>query len=187
MLKRLFSRTRQTSNVRSVYERIVAQARQSELYSRLLVPDTVDGRFDMIILHTDAVMGHLQQGDAADREFAQSLIDEVFRDMDRSLREMGVGDMGVGKRVKKMATVYFGRAKAYAEARSAGNGAVAEALWRNVYASDPRFREKASELSSYAARVHENAASHERAAIRNGQLHWADDLLAAAVVSTDIS
>ena len=75
----------------------MAQARRAELYSELGVADTLDGRFDMIILHNDAVMYHMQAGDDRDRVFAQALIDELFRDMDRSLREMGVGDMGVGK------------------------------------------------------------------------------------------
>ena len=95
----------------------MAQARRAELYSELGVADTLDGRFDMIILHNDAVMYHMQAGDDRDRVFAQALIDELFRDMDRSLREMGVGDMGVGKRVKKMATVYYGRANGLCRVR----------------------------------------------------------------------
>jgi cytochrome b pre-mRNA-processing protein 3 len=137
LLKRLFSRTPQTNPVRSVYEAIVALARQPVLYTDLAVPDTLDGRFDMIILHADAVVAHMQAGDDDDQEFAQNLIDEVFRDMDRSLREMGVGDMGVGKRVKKMATVYYGRADAYARARSQGDDDhLADAILRNVYAGN---------------------------------------------------
>ena len=75
LLKRLFYRSRQTLPVRSVYEAIVARARQPELYTTGGVPDTLDGRYDMIVLHTDAVMVHLQQGSEADKTFAQELID----------------------------------------------------------------------------------------------------------------
>jgi cytochrome b pre-mRNA-processing protein 3 len=63
LLKRLFSRSPQTNPVRSVYEAIVALARQPVLYTDLAVPDTLDGRFDMIILHADAVVAHMQAGE----------------------------------------------------------------------------------------------------------------------------
>lgn len=170
LLKRLFSRSRQTLPVRSVYEAIVAQARQPGLYTAAGVPDTLDGRYDMIVLHADAVMTHLQQGGEPDKAFAQELIDEVFRDMDRSLREMGVGDMGVGKRVKKMATVYYGRANAYASARAEGEGALEAALLRNVYAGDESRADNARVLAAYTADLHRAVAALSRDEIRAGKL-----------------
>jgi hypothetical protein len=73
--------------------------------------------------------------------------------MDRSLREMGVGDMGVGKRVKKMATVYYGRADAYARARSQGDDDLAAAILRNVYAGDEvRAGKKQARLAGMTSR-----------------------------------
>ncbi len=170
ILKSILSRTQKLTPARTVYEAIVAQARQTELYSDLAVPDTLDGRFDMIILHNDAVMCHMQAGDEPDRVFAQGLIDELFRDMDRSLREMGVGDMGVGKRVKKMATVYYGRASAYAEARADGDKSLATALMRNVFEGDVSFAASAERLASYAGLLHEAVGSMDRLQIRAGKL-----------------
>jgi cytochrome b pre-mRNA-processing protein 3 len=178
LLKRLFSRSRQSLPVRSVYEAIVARARQPELYTAGGVPDTLDGRYDMIVLHTDAVMVHLQQGSEADKAFAQELIDEVFRDMDRSLREMGVGDMGVGKRVKKMATVYYGRANAYAGARAGGQDSLEAALLRNVYAGDDGKAGCARRLAAYACALHHAVAVLSRDDIRAGNLQLPDIRLA---------
>lgn len=172
LLKRFFSRTRQTAPVRSVYEAIVAQARQPDLYTVAGVPDTLDGRYDMIVLHADAVMVHLQSGSETDKSFAQDLIDELFRDMDRSLREMGVGDMGVGKRVKKMATVYYGRANAYAEGRAKGGDAFVDALLRNVYAGDDDRRAHAEILAAYARSLHDAAGTMSRETVRSGRLEW---------------
>jgi cytochrome b pre-mRNA-processing protein 3 len=170
ILKTLFSRNRVTAPERTVYEAIVAQARQPALYSDFGVPDTLDGRFDMIILHADAVMCHMQRGNGEDKAFAQDMIDELFRDMDRSLREMGVGDMGVGKRIKKMATVYYGRANAYSAARDEGGDAMAGALIRNVYAGDGAMSQQAGEVAHYAAKVHEVVGGMDRSGIRSGRL-----------------
>ena len=170
LLKRLFSRSPRTSPVRSVYEAIVAQARQPDFYLSGGVADSLDGRYDMIVLHADAVMVHLQAGDEADKAFSQELIDELFRDMDRSLREMGVGDMGVGKRVKKMATVYYGRANAYAEGRMNGSAGLEGALLRNVYAGDGSKADCARRLAQYALELHNAMSAVPRDAIRAGRL-----------------
>ena len=170
LLKRLFSRHNKPAPVRSVYEAIVALARQPALYTDLQVPDTVDGRFDMIIMHADAVITHLQAGSDADQAFAQALLDEVFRDMDRSLREMGVGDMGVGKRVKKMATVYFGRVEAYAKARAMGLDELQAAVLRNVYAGEAECSDDARRLAHYQLTLHHVMSGTDTAAIRGGGL-----------------
>ncbi|MEO1160944.1 MAG: ubiquinol-cytochrome C chaperone family protein [Pseudomonadota bacterium] len=125
----------------------------------------------MIILHSDAVMCHMQAGDEPDKVFAQALIDEVFRDMDRSLREMGVGDMGVGKRVKKMATVYYGRANAYANARTEGEAALTAALVRNVFEGAESTTQAAERLAKYTLLLHDAVGAMDRADIRAGNLN----------------
>lgn len=119
----------------ALYRQIVTQARQPVFYRDHAVPDTLDGRFDMIVLHAFLVMRRLKQiaGPEA-QKVSQDLFDLLFADMDSNLREIGVGDLGVGKRVKKMAQAFYGRVEAY----EAGLGAIdpvvlEQALARNLY------------------------------------------------------
>ena len=138
ILDKLFSRMRTApSPAQNAYLQIVAQARQNAFYTQAQVPDSVDGRFDMIVLHACLVMRRLaaDKGSIA-KEFSQELFDEMFLDMDRSLREMGVGDLSVGKKIKKMAQVFYGRAAAYEEGilQYADHPAVLEdAVMRNIF------------------------------------------------------
>ena len=133
IFNRLF--TRKTDNAQVLYEAIVAAARHPVFYSKWHVPDTVNGRFDMIVLHVHLVMERLR-GQGPDAEaMRQKLVDTFFRDMDRSLREMGVGDLGVGKKVRKMSESFYGRILAY---NKAGNDqeALVEVLKRNLFPDD---------------------------------------------------
>jgi cytochrome b pre-mRNA-processing protein 3 len=172
-LRRLFKREGPSDAVRRVYDAIVAQARRPVFYAELGVPDTVSGRFDMIVLHAFLVLDRLRDGGEEARAFAQSLTDELFRDMDRSLREMGVGDLSVGKKVRRMAEVFHGRLAAYAAARSAGAGALTEALARNVYAgAEPQGA--ANRLAGYVLSTAAALAAAERAAIIAGRVTFPD-------------
>ena len=132
IFKRLFQRPAPAA--RNAYEAIVAAARHPVFYAEWGVPDTVDGRFDMIALHAFLVLDRLKG--TADR-FRQDLVDELFRDMDRSLREMGASDVSVGKKVRKMAEVFYGRIAAYDQALVAGPAQLEEAISRNVFADGP--------------------------------------------------
>ncbi len=122
-----------------LYRAAVAAARAPEFYARLGVPDTPDGRFDMIAIHVFLALRRLgqEQGPARDaaRGIAQELTDLLVADMDRNLREMGVGDLSVGKQVKALAAAFRGRVAAYDAAldRPDDAGALAEALGRNVF------------------------------------------------------
>lgn len=117
-----------------LYGTIVAAARRPAFYARWGVPDTAEGRFEMIAIHAFAVMRRLKDMGAAGAGLSQTLYDTLFEDMDRNLREMGIGDMGVGKRIKKLAKAFYGRIAAY-EAGLAGadDEALRTALRRNVY------------------------------------------------------
>ena len=129
ILKRLFQRD--LAPQRSAYEAIVAAARHPVFYADWGVADTIDGRFDMITLHTFLVLDRLK---GSEEVFRQRLVDELFSDMDRSLREMGVGDLSVGKKVRKMAEVFYGRVAAYDQALAGSRDALEAALARNVFA-----------------------------------------------------
>lgn len=120
-----------------LYGAIVAQARTPAFYSSLGVPDTVTGRFEMVVLHTVLVLDRLQR-DQRERALGQKIFDLYCIDMDRSLRELGIGDLGVPKRMKKMTEAFYGRAAAYRAAISAGDAAaLADAICRNVFAGEP--------------------------------------------------
>lgn len=117
----------------SLYRTLVAQARQPRFYADYSVPDSVDGRFELLGLHMFFVLHRLKAGDAAAAELAQVLFDTMFGDMDRSLREMGAGDLGVGKRVRAMAEGLYGRMAAYEAGLATDDAALAAALRRNLY------------------------------------------------------
>jgi cytochrome b pre-mRNA-processing protein 3 len=135
---------------REIYLLIVAKARQPYFYAELGVPDTVDGRFDMITLHAILMIEFIAQGGKSSKALSQQLFDEMFLDMDRSLREMGAGDLSVGKKVRRMAEVFYGRAKAYREALAKlDEDGLTAALARNVYGGEGR-PEHARRLARYA-------------------------------------
>lgn len=137
----------------ALYAAAVAAARDPWFYTALGVPDTLDGRFDLIGLHA-ALLIHRLQGDAAPGpELAQAVFDAMFSDMDQNLREIGVSDLSVGKRVKAMWEAFHGRARAYAAALDANDPvALAAALARNVWREAPGNEAVACTLAAYSLR-----------------------------------
>jgi cytochrome b pre-mRNA-processing protein 3 len=134
MMLRMFSRSTVAPAAKQLYIRIVKQSRLPIFYSAYGVPDTPDGRFDMIALHAALVLRRLRRDGSRSQALAQSLFDLMFADMDHNLREMGVGDLAVGKRVKRMAQGFYGRLVAYeAGLRDQFGNTLSEALKRNVY------------------------------------------------------
>ena len=118
----------------ALYTAAVQAARDPAFYTRFGVPDTLDGRFDMIGLHVSLVMDRLRREASPGPELAQAVFDAMFSDMDFNLREMGVSDMSVGKRVKVMWEALNGRAQAYAAALASGDeDAMTQAVARNVW------------------------------------------------------
>jgi cytochrome b pre-mRNA-processing protein 3 len=95
-----------------LHGKIVAAARRPALYAELGVPDTYDGRFEMVALHAGLVMRRLTGLSGMGEELAQELADSVFRHFDVALREIGIGDVAVPKRLKRMAEAFYGRNKA---------------------------------------------------------------------------
>jgi cytochrome b pre-mRNA-processing protein 3 len=151
MFARLFRRDTEARAIASaLYGAIVAQARNPVLYAQLGVPDTVDGRFEMVVLHTVVFLDRLQREGEAGKAVGQRIFDLHCTDMDRSLRELGIGDLGVPKRMKKIAEGFYGRAAAYGTALAADDeDGLAEAIARNVF----RGADSASTAAPLAAYV----------------------------------
>lgn len=142
--KSLFSRERDRA-AHSLYVAAVDQARTPAFYLTGGVADSLDGRFDLIALHLWLCVARLHRPATGEEALAadalaveEKLLEVHFDDMDQALREMGVGDLGVGKKIKAMAQAFYGRAAAYdaayeAFAADGSRAAFRDALGRNVY------------------------------------------------------
>lgn len=129
-----FRRPSEEAAADSLYRTIVRQARQPSFYVACGVEDTPDGRWDLIAAHAALVLRRLRRQSAQTSELAQALFDLMFADMDQNLREMGVGDLAVGKRIKAMAKAFYGRLAAYDQGLTERDGeALRAALRRNLY------------------------------------------------------
>jgi cytochrome b pre-mRNA-processing protein 3 len=117
-----------------LYCAAVAAARAPAFYAELGVPDTLDGRFDLVSLHVFLLIRRLRALPPPGAELAQAVFDAMFHDMDINLREIGVGDMSVGKKVKIMWEAFHGRSAAYQAALAETDmAALTAALARNVW------------------------------------------------------
>jgi cytochrome b pre-mRNA-processing protein 3 len=132
---------------------IVSRSRAPVFYAKLGVADTVDGRFDLMVLHAWLVLERLRAQRLND--LSQALTDALFTGFDEGLRELGSGDMGLGRRMKTVADAFYGRLKAYGE--SADEGAMRAALERNLYrgADAPHAGEVAGYVLAAKARLEE--------------------------------
>ena len=153
-LRRLIVRPVADPATAALYGACIKQARQPDFYARLSVPDTVDGRFDLLLLHVILVMRRL--GDAMTAK--QRLFDLMYADMDRSLREMGVGDMGIARKMKPMLAAFYGRAAAYERALAAPSDSedsetLTATLARNLYGSVAVAADHADRLAVYVRQV----------------------------------
>jgi len=154
MFQRLRFREDPRDNIRRLYGAIVAQARTPEFYADYAVPDTIEGRFDMVVLHVYLVFRRLASAGEAVRARGQEMFDLFIEDMDASLRELGVGDLSVPRRVRAMAEGYYGRAGAYDAALIVdGDDTLAAALLRNVYAGNEKAEAGARRLARYVRRA----------------------------------
>ncbi len=134
MIFKLFSRKPRNDAAERLYGEIMAAARRPALFLPPYgVPDTLEGRFDMLVLHAFLTIRRLAALPAPAPELAQDLSNQMFSALDRALREMGVGDLAVPKRIARLAADYNGRRTAYDAALGQGEPALAVALARNVY------------------------------------------------------
>ena len=143
-------RTPLRGTIEAIYGMIVTQAREPLFYRDLRVPATVNGRFDMLVLHLWMVLRRLKplEGGTA---LCQALFDRFCEDMDANLREMGVGDLTVPKRMQAFGEAFYGRSAAYDLALTEGKEPLAQALCRNIL--DGEHIECARRLAFYAETV----------------------------------
>jgi len=168
MILRPFRRSAENRTIASLYGMIVAQARAQAFYTDYAVPDTVEGRFDLIVLHLVLFIRRLA---GAHAHIGQRLFDVFCADLDDNLREMGVGDLAVPKRMRRFGEAFYGRQAAYLAALDAGDQKAFEnALARNIFTG--------AGIDSKAARL----ARYARALIRELDVQAEDTLLRGDVV-----
>ena len=167
-----FRRGARPDTISALYGMIVAQARMPCFYQDYAVPDTVDGRFDVIVLHLAAVLERFA-AEPSLRDLGQGLFDHFWQDMDHNLREMGVGDLAVPKRMRSLGEAFYGRAGAYRAALAQDDpNALVEAVARNVYAGAAGAAPE--RLAAYMREIVRELASQEASALAAGRLRFPD-------------
>lgn len=163
---------RRPDTIATLYGMIVAQARLPAFYQVYGVPDTVDGRFELILLHLFVVLRYLD-GNEKDRELGQQLFDLFCKDMDRNLREMGVGDLSVPKEMRRIGEAFYGRASVYEAAlASISAETLRTVLARNVYGRESPEHEGAGRLAHYMMEAIAAVSRQSGGALQQGAVQF---------------
>jgi len=157
MILSLFRKDPAVDAGEALYASAVEQARSALFYADFGVPDTVEGRFEMIVLHVYLILRKLKGDGPGEKKVGQKLFDAMFQNMDASLRELGVGDLSVGRKIRKLAENFFGRVGVYDEALKPGAepGLLIAAIGRNVFEDEaaPGARALAAYVRAAAASI----------------------------------
>ncbi|ABS64527.1 Ubiquinol-cytochrome C chaperone [Parvibaculum lavamentivorans DS-1] len=152
--RNIFGRSPRDETPYALYAGLVAQARSPQFYLHMNVPDTAEGRFEMVALHAFLVLRKLRSGGEEGKALGQKVFDILFDDMDQTLREMGVGDLSVGKKIKALASSFYGRIQAYEEGLGEAAGErLRDALRRNLYGGLQVRDEQVSSMEDYVRRA----------------------------------
>ena len=155
MVFRLFRRSANRNLIGRLSGEIVAAARDPVLFTEYGIDDSLEGRFEAVTLHAVLVLRRLNRMDPPAPEIAQDLTDAIFRSFEIALREIGVGDLSVGKQMQTIAGAFFGRAGAYDRALRGGDTKdLTAAIARNVYGG----RENPDRLARYVETANEALA-----------------------------
>ena len=174
MILTLFRRTPREDTIAVLYGAIVAQARDPAFYRNYGVPDTSNGRLEMIVLHAILVLSRLETEGGAVRPLGQALFDYFCGDVDANLREMGVGDMAVPRKMKAVAEAFYGRKRAYEAALAVpGLAELSAALARNVYPESDETAE-AVQLATYMREAVDKLAAIDGTALLRGHVAFPD-------------
>jgi cytochrome b pre-mRNA-processing protein 3 len=170
----LFRRSARQDTISTLYGTIVAQARLPCFYREYAVADTVNGRFDLLMLHLVAVLDRLAE-DPALRDMGQALFDRFCQDMDHNLREMGVGDLSAPKEMPRMGEAFYGRTQAYRAALAAqGEEPLIEAAACNVYGGVPPLSATPARLAAYMREAVRQVRAQQSAELLAGDLRFPD-------------
>jgi cytochrome b pre-mRNA-processing protein 3 len=170
MILRPFRRSAEKATIASLYGMIVAQARSASFYADFGVPDTVHGRFDLIVLHLVLLLRRLARGNGPASALGQRLFDAFCRDLDGNLREMGIGDLAVPKHMRRFGEAFYGRQKAYLAALdSVEERDLERALARNIF-PDAAIEGRAARLARYGRAVAQNLDAQEDDALAAGKV-----------------
>lgn len=172
MLKRLFKPRPTQVAGQELYARVVAQSRTPALYADLGAPDTPEGRFEVYSLHTYLLLERLKGQGAQAADTAQVLFDTYLSGLDHGLRELGVGDLSVGKRMRKLGEAFYGRVHSFEAALAAlpDRGALEDVLARTVYAKADAA--SAPRLADYVIAQREALAAQELDRLNAGEVTW---------------
>ncbi len=153
---------------KTLYQSVVGQARAPSFYLDLGVPDTPDGRFDMIMVHAFLLLHRLKRDHNETEETSQALFDLMFEDMDKNLREMGAGDIGVSHRIKDMAQAFYGRIAAYEDGLNDDEQALEAAIQRNIFRKSSPAEFQVNALATYMRQQAEALAGQETGRLLTG-------------------
>ena len=163
---------RKPDTISALYGMIVAQARLPAFYRIYGVPDTVDGRFELILVHLFLILRRLD-ADHAGRELGQKLFDLFCSDMDQNLREMGIGDLKVPKEMRRIGEAFYGRAKVYEAGLAPHDGAMLRtAIARNILGTDDEDDSGATRLTAYILEAASGLAAQDVAAFNRGLVQF---------------
>jgi cytochrome b pre-mRNA-processing protein 3 len=157
---------------RALYASVAAQARAPEFYTRMGAPDTLEGRFELYTLHTVLILDRLKGQGPAAAETGQALFDTYLRGLDDAFREMGVGDLSVAKKMKKLGQAFYGRVKSYSEAfEQLPDRAPLEAVIGRTVLEGSRAPDPAA-LADYVVAARAALADQSADALAAGQVQW---------------
>jgi cytochrome b pre-mRNA-processing protein 3 len=177
MIFPLFSRATRPDTISTLYGMIVAQARMPCFYRDYAVADTVNGRFDLIVLHLALVLERIA-AEPGLRALGQGLFDRFWQDMDHNLREMGIGDLSVPKKMRALGEAYYGRTQAYRAALAeTSDGALIAALARNI--DGGAKDDAASRLAAYMRLTVRVLAAQPAERLAAGAVHFPDPVMVA--------
>lgn len=177
-IARIFAPKPEMLTAHTLYISALGQARNPFFYEQLCVPDTIDGRFDMVVLHVSLINDRLRECGEKTEPLRGALVDSFMADMDQTLREQSIGDSGILHKVQRMGEAYFGREKTYFESLN-NTEKLRGALLRNVYncteddASDGA-RDGASHMCDYCQEAQNHLRAQAAEALMAGNVTWPD-------------
>ncbi len=173
-LTSIFTDRKQENAAYKLYSSIVVKSRQPEFYTDFGVQDTFDCRFDMLVVHIFLVLHRLKMDHGQTSDMAQKIFDIMFADMDQSLRETGVGDMGIGKRIKAMARAFYGRLAAYEEGLEGDDNVMGNALKRNLFRNMKPNDNDVARMARYVRRSAAMLATQKTGSLLSGKVEFAE-------------